>query len=414
MLHAAVVLLLLQDASGEVARQVARITSKDPRASMDAVSRLSDLAATSREAVQAAAAKLPDELSFYRTVLQEELRVRERLAGTYPKLKRASIEARDQTGLAVINEMATKFGEKLDVNNFGRGAVAPAAPAGPALTFKLDDVSYMEALEAVCRQGKLGLYSNGSQLMLNPFQENVALSAFRNFLVLVPTATRSRRIEFGAGETRSLRFSLNLFWDSDTSVARIVKVQVVEALDGKGKAIPPLPEEPMGPETPRKEGDPVLNIVNRFNQFEIALTMTDADKISRLRGFYETLVPTGTSAFDLTDLEKEPKLSDDHYEVQAVRKVEGGAAQILLRVRPKGSMDELIKAPVELQGVFDGGAEVSLFTSGRVTEGRLEYPVVESNRQLGQPQVIKGLKLRIARSLVERRIPFEFCDIALK
>src|ERR1051326_8921094 len=259
MLHAVIVFaLLLQDTPSEISRQAARISAKDPHASLDAVSRLSELAVTSRASVEKAAAAIPEDVAFYRLALQEELRARDRLGELYPKLKRASIDAKDLAAIGVLNEMCTKFGEKLELANYTRPGMP--APAQGSVTVRLEDASFAESLAAVARQTKMGFYWNGVRLMPNPFQETIGAFGYRNFFAFISFATRSRKIEFGAGETRSLRYAVSLYWDSQATVARTVKVRVVQALEGNGKAVPALRDEPSSPEASRKEGDPVGNV----------------------------------------------------------------------------------------------------------------------------------------------------------
>lgn len=401
-----IALAVLPQAS-EVERQAARITGADGRATFDAISRLVDLAATSREAVEAAASKLPDDLAFYREALREELKAREGA----PRLKRASFEAKEQSPLAALNEITAKFGEKLDLNNLSRGAGGPVS----TVTVKLQDASYMEALDSICRQAKATLYSNGATLSVNPFQQDFGSFHYRNYLVLLPSATLSRRIEFGGGETRSVRIQLNLFWDSEGRIVRSVRVRVAEAIDGNGKPVATLPEEPQPAEPARKEGDPVANFASPWNQYEIALAVPDAAKISRVRGFYEALASREASDFEFKDLGKDERKSDDHYEVEIARKTDAGTPRLLLRVKPKGSMETFLKTFLELRGWVVEGQEVPVYTSGRLSEGWVDYPIAETTRfEVQSPQRLKGLRLRIHRVLVERRIPFEFADIPLK
>lgn len=394
---------------GEVARQAARITAKDPRASLDAVSRLVDLAATSREAVASAASKLPDELSFYRTALQEELKAREGA----PRLKRASFDAADRAPNAILNEIAAKFGETIDLNNLNRGGAA-AVPGPATITLKMENVSYMEALEAVCRQAKVGITLNGMQVFINPFQEHLGASAYRNYIVLLPFVTRSRRIEFGAGETRSLRLTMQLLWDSEGGVVRVGRAQVVEAVDEKGKAVEALPEEPAPPEPARKEGDPVWNYASRWNQGEIALKIPEAGKIARLRGFYEVEGSREASAFEFADLTKDEKKADDHYEVETLRKGAGGNALIELRVKPKGPIEAFLKMPLEVRAWVADGRETPLYVQGSLKDGRVEYHFPQMSHYLGNAVAIKTVKVRVHRSLVPRRIPFEFADLPVQ
>jgi hypothetical protein len=156
----------------------------------------------------------------------------------------------------------------------------------------------------------------------------------------------------------------------------------------------------------------VGTLVSRFNQWEIALTMPETEKLARLRGFYEVEVPGAVNVFEFTDLEKDQKKSDDSFELETVRS--SANPRLLLRIKAKGSIDELIKMPLELTGTLADGMEVPMYTSGRLSEGRLEFPLVETSRQFGQPQALKSIRLRAFRSLVARRIPFEFADLPAK
>ena len=388
--------------------------------SLGAVSRLVDRAATAREEVEAAAARMP--AGFHRTVLQEELKSRP------TTLKRVSFDLKEQAAAGVFNEIASKFGEKLDAQHLQRGGPGGAFLAIAGL--KLENASFMEALDAACRQAKVGVFTNGVQLSLNPWQENLASSPYRNYLVTLHTATRSRVIEFGAGETRAVVLSLNLFWDSDGGVVRVGKVRLAEAIDDQGRPVAGKPEEPAPAQPERKEGDPVVHWIVRWSQQSMALQVPDAAKLSRLRGFYEVRMPQATREFELGDLEKGSAKSDEHYEVQATRKKEYGPGGVLLRVKPKGPLEEYLKAPVEIFGsgealqeapVRDGGtatvrgrAEVMVYAQGRVVDGAVEYRLTAPGVPANTHPEFKSLRVRIHRATVERLIPFEFTDVPIR
>ncbi len=388
--------------------------------SLGAVSRLVDRAATARGEVEAAAARMP--AGFHRTVLQEELKSRP------TTLKRVSFDLKEQAATGVFNEIASKFGEKINLQHFQRGGPGGGAQATVAL--KLENASFMEALDAACRQAKVGVFTNGLQLALNPWQENLASSPYRNHLVVLSTATRSRKIEFGAGETRSVVLALNLFWDADGGVVRVGKVRLAEAIDDQGRPVAAQPEEPAPAPPERKEGDPVVHWINRWSQQPLALQVPDAPKLSRVRGFYEVHVSQVSSNFELGDLEKGPAKSDDHYEVQATRKKEFGPGGILLRMKPKGSLEEFLKTPVEVFGsgealleapVGEGAtatvrdrAEVPVYAQGRVVDGAVEYRLIASGLPADTPAEYKSLRIRIHRATVERLIPFEFSDVPIR
>jgi hypothetical protein len=400
-------LLSLQD---DVAKQAARVGEKDSRASFDAVSRLADLAAASRPAVEAAAAKLPD---FYRDVLLEELRARERMGGRYPKVRRLSIDAKDQPPLTVFSEINAKHGEALELSFFNRGAAA-----GAPVTLRIEDASFMEALDAACRQCKAGVMLNGTRLAVNPFQANVGMFSFRHCLVQVTAASRSRKIEFGAGETRSFRLTFQLLWESDAGILRVVKARVTDAVDSGGKAVAALPEPPAEPAPPRKEGDPVVvtNVLQGWNQEEVALEVPPGDTLKRLRGWYDVLMVNETSSFEFASLDKEEKKGDDHYAVEAGRKKEGDQLKLVIRVTPKAGVEAFLKSSVEVRGVWSGSADMPLYLQGRVVESRVEYTLALPTSELAQQVTpdLKSITLRIHRAPFERRIPFEFIDLPVK
>lgn len=333
---------LAQGGADEVARQAARISAADHREAFDAVSRLADLAQQSKPAVEAAAATLPDELRFYRDGLQEELRVREALGGRYPELKRRTFQFKDQSPLGAVNQVSAEFSEKVDLNLFRRGVAA--AP----FSLQLKDVPFMEALEGISRQTKLGLFVNGFQLSLNPMMPSIGSIAYRNFLVLIEGANRNRRIEFGAGETKSLQFWLRLVADSNVKLLRVSRLKLVEALDGEGGAIRELPApraEDSHSGVPEKNASPQVFLFAPVvpDQMILTLALPKSETVARLRGWYEVVVGGDSSVFEFVDLATPKKKADDFFEVEVSRTLAEKLQKVTVLVTPKGGVEAFLK-----------------------------------------------------------------------
>lgn len=398
----------------EIARQAAALTLKDHRPAFAAVSRLADLAAGSRPAVEAAAAKLPEEAAFYREALREELRLREKLGARFPTLKRRSFDFKEQSPQAAYTQVTTQFAEKLDLSNFRRGN------GGTPFSLELKDVSYMEALDEIGRKSKAGLFMNGTMLSVAPQYGSVSTFAYRNFLVLVPAASRSRLVEFGGGERRSLNIFLQVQGDSEGSLLQVGKPRLVDAVDGDGRAIGEAAPEPVEAPEPEPKGERKgtvgLYTINTWVQHELRLALPKNETLARLRGWIDIHVPGEVSSFEFADLSKPDKKSDDHFTVEISRSVEPNLVKIELRVTPRAGVEAFLKMPTECRGNWSIGGEQAFFVGGKVVDGRVDYVAnFPTGGQVdGRTQDLKSLKLRIHRSPIERKIPFEFRDIDFK
>jgi hypothetical protein len=407
-----IALFALLAGQDDVARQAARITEKDSRASFDAISRLADLAASSRSAVEGAAGGLPD---FYRDALRAELRVRERMGARYPNLKRYSFQFENQSPMAVFADLNSKSGGRLEL-----AILARTAPSAAPLTLNLPDVPVFEALEAACRQSKCGLFHNGWKLALNPVQENVGTFSYRSWLVQVLGTSRSRKIEFGAGSSRRFVLTMQLFGDPEDSVVRVGGAKVSEALDAGGKLVRPIPEEPppaAPPEAPpRKEGDPVTNVLTGgWNQAEVALEVPPGETLRRVRGWYEVLVAGEWSSFEFDSFDSMVKKQDEHYAVEAGKRTDGDATALVIRVTPKAGLEGFLKSWVGVRGVWAGGPNTPLGLEGKAAGDHVEYLFPLSQVLGGGGALLpRSISVRIPREPFERRVPFEFTDLPVK
>ena len=305
-------LLALQE---DVEKQAARVTEKDSRASFDALSRLADLAGPSRAAVEKGAGTMP---AFYREALLEELRMQERMGDKCPKLKRLSLDIRNQAPLAVFTDLNTQHGDKLQLSFLNPRM---GGQAGANLTLRAGDVTFMEALDAVCRESKSSLMMNGWRYGINPHQPNVASFAYRNVIVQVGSASRQRKVEFGAGETRSYQLSLQIFWDIDAPLLQVVKGRVTEALDSAGGTVAVLPPPVAAPEAEPARNDASLASLYpmSFSTQEVQLAVPKGDTI-RVRGWYDVLVAGESSLFEFAPVGADAKKADERYALEVGKK----------------------------------------------------------------------------------------------
>lgn len=401
---------LFQGGAEEIARQAARLTDKDPRQSFNAVSRLAEVAAKSKPAVESAVAGLPKELAFYREALAEEIRVRETMGALYPALVRHSFDFKDQTPLSAWTQVSNMFGEKLELNFIRR-------VSGAALfNLELRDLTFMESLEEVSRGTKTGIFLNGAMLAVNPAQVTAGTCAYRNYMILMQRAVRSRKIEFGAGETRSLQVWLQIIGDSTGRLVRITRPRIAEAVDGDGVAVAELPENPKDEESeaPTKP-EASFQVAVPWHQSRVTLALPKSDTLARLRGWFDVVLSGESSGFDFTDLSKPTKQTDEHFEVEVERIAEAESPKIVVRVTPKDGIKGYLTMAAEAKGSWKvGKGEQPLYLPGKVEGNQVKYTLVLPGAEAGRAQELTSIRLKFHRAAVERRIPFEFRDLEFK
>ncbi len=403
------VLLLTQEQS-EVDKQAARITDKDPAASFDAISRLIDLAATSKPAVEAAAAKVSD--SFYRTVLEEELKARERLGAKFGTVTRISIDVKDKTLASVLQELTEKSKEKLDAY------WVMQSRGSQGVTVKINDAPVLEAVRAICAEahlratlqyGLIQIYEGGGV-------GNGPACQYRNFLISAWSLQKTREIELGGPANKILYMQLQALWDRAIMVARAEKSEIIECVDNKGRAIPVAPEEAKPPST----ADPAV-ISNGLSwgwapSVRLQWPAEDAEKIARLRGAFTILVPDATASVVLK--EKGAKATDDAFEatLEGMRS-ERNRAEAVVRIKP-ASLDEFRKMTVGFRVKVKDGDERWCYATGRVTDGVVEYtvsPRLTGEESSGRKVIeIESVEVMVIKTTLPRRIFYEFRDVPLK
>jgi hypothetical protein len=410
-MHLLLVLLCLQELS-ELQKQIARIGDKDPAASFDAISRLVDLAA--KEEVAAAAAKLPDALAFYRTALQEELKARERMKEKFGEVTRVSIDAKEKTLASVIEELAEKTKEKLDAH-----WVLQSRGSQP-VTVKVDDVTALEAIRVVCAEARLRASPQWGLIQL--FDGGVAGGGpcfhYRNFQLSAWSVQKTRDVEFGGEKTRTLNVQLQSMLDRTLLIAGIEKADVLECVDDKGRAIPPVDEPKTTPVAAATDSAVVANLLQWSWAPTIRLQWPadDAEKIARLRGSVTLLAVDATASVLLK--EKGAKAEDPLFtaSLEGVR-AERNRVEAVVRITPK-SMAEFRKQTIAFRVKIKDGDQRYCFGSGRISEGSVDYSV--SPRLTGEESSgrkvleVESVEVILVKSTMGRKLFYEFRDVPLK
>jgi hypothetical protein len=190
-------------------------------------------------------------------------------------------------------------------------------------------------------------------------------------------------------------------------------VELIEAVDDQGRALEPLPEEPA---PPMKEPVVENDAAESWQTLRMKLPAKDAQKIARLRGAFAVRVPVESATYALG---VDGKASDDALEitVEAGQKARRGSPSFVARVKPK-SLEEFLKQPIDFRAKLKDGGERLCTASGKVSGGAVDYTltVPQSYRDQveGRTPEVEGITAVVHRKLAERKIRFEFRDIALK
>ncbi len=413
----------VQDAS-EVQKQAARVSESDPTTSFDAISRLVDLAATSKAEVEAAAAKLP---AFYKEALLEELKAREKLGAKFGKEIRVSLDLKEKSVSEAITELTEASKEKVDTTWAFRDQAQPTTQ----VTLKLEDVTFLRALDAICKEPKLWIY--GAEEGVAVYQNGGMIhgtSIYRHFLLQVSSAEKQRRTEFGGKTKHTLTLRVSGVWDSKAGTIHGRDLRLVEAVDDKGRTLQAMPREE-GERDLYEVDESVDNGVNvGFDgELRFKLPEKDAEKIARVRGSVAFLVPVKTATLTLACKEGKPEpVSDDFVEFSIVElpgQVEqrGGfqrfnSEEVKVRVKPKGDLEALKKTPLAFTMKVKDQEAYRASVYGRVVDGALEYTLYPMMRgqQFGGGDAMnyESITIHAHRECVERRVSFEFRDLPLK
>jgi len=405
--------VLAQDPPKPDARKlVERITPADPAAAFDAIGRLADLPAAD---VEAAAAALPEDAAFYRNALLAELKVVAKLGDRYPREARVSVAAKDRMPRDILADILDKSKETVDSGWAFQG------PGQPPISLQLDDVPFLAALKAFCKEASVRLQSQVGSLMLYRGGGDLGPTfQFRNYLLVVTSVVRTRRVVFGAGEKRTLLISATLMCDARSGTIGVARLESAEAVDDKGRRFESAPED--------REEAPADDLPEAAPNAQLPLTLSiplkppekGVDKIARLRGSFSALLPSATSRFTFSEkLEKGTKQSDDHFEVEIERAATvNRQTTAVLRVKPKGDMRAFLKLPVQILAKTKDGPLRPCWTSGRVAKTEVEYTAQRyatgEEQMQGRANEIESVTLLVHRACDERVVWFELRDIPVE
>ncbi len=406
--------LLLQD--GELAREAARALGKDPAAALDAASRLVDLPPSAE--LDAALAAWPAEAAFLRDTVKAELAAKKVLGDRFGAVRRVDLDVDARPLPAVLQAVADSLKIRLDTSNAFPGAEPPA------VTIKAKGLTPLEALDRVLREGKLCAWPAEDTLRVQPGVSDFhPSSSWRNFLLRVQSVRRGRILELGGPAREVAQIQLQGWCDGAVAPAGGWSWQAVldEAVDDLGrpwKAGPPI-DPPADPGT-------YLNATGAGFAAMIDLAPPDAKsaKLSRLRGWVRTRIPTRSLRFDLPiDGGKPARLEVGGHVLEWKGRVirHGSPCWEFVVTAPKETADALATMPVDCAATETAGTPVARGVGVEARPGgAVAYTFssfegyFDDEPEHAAAQPVTRLVFNLHVETVERRIPFEFRDLPLK
>jgi hypothetical protein len=439
MMRAAAVLILLCLQDDKVALHLKTLESPgDLRKIYHAVA---DLASVGEPALPAIEARLKVAQGRSRDYLQlaaDEIRAARVLTGL-PHPKRVTMKSADRNVVELLNELRTKSGLAVTLENLMGDEKLPEVP------IDIRDATMLEAFDAICRAGNVTLTMESGQFMLYPGDyPDLPRFFYDQYFFRLHAFTVLKTVDFRKPAVQSFSIQMEMLWDPAAAPCRFGATVVVEAADDKGKNLVPPPEPPKPVPPPPKPGDEPMDDEAEFVQeslqkLELLTPSPGAQKLAILRGHTTIGLPKDKLSVSFApDPAKKPEGDTSPFEglvrksgdftVKIVR-VEPALCRITCEVSSKTlKPEDLSKMPFLAAVVLKGGEPTRAFVNPwSLKEGVAEVMVGFQPLNLKEvlvvpggedrpapPPVIEKINLSLVTAVQERRIPFEFREVKLK
>ena len=447
--------VLMQDAD-RVGPLVRDLESPDLHKVYRAVAGLSELGEPAIPALEARAKESKGRVRDYLQLAADEIRAAKQLAGVPPS-KRITLKSADRNVIELLNELRTRSGLALALENLLGDEKMPEVPVD------VQDVPTLEAFDAICKAGNVSILMDNGQIMLyqGEYQE-LPRFFYDHYFFRLGSFALTKTADFRRPAAQSFRVQMEMLWNPAAAPCRFSAPVVVEAVDDKGKSLlvaADAAKRKDDPEDDEEEPGPV-------SMLKLVPPSPGSEKIALLRGFASVALPRTrvTVAFGEeappkkietapVAAPKKPTRADeaapkpppkpapppeppsslegkiktvDGFKIR-VAKVEPSLYQVIYEVSsPSMKPDALSKLPFQATVLLKGGETTRCFISPSAKQETADITVQfhplhlqEALVQPGEdrpppPPVIEKIELSIVTAVQERRIPFEFREVKLK
>jgi hypothetical protein len=286
---------------------------------------------------------------------------------------------------------------------------------------KLEDATFWESLDEICKKASIWYFPATEPLYLNGGMASLKPRVYYGpLMVVMDRVQQHRRITFSAVEND---FSIRLILVWEKSVAPLgttFRYHLAQATDDKGVSL--LPETPKT--APLKSGVLVRNPGAGVELAGLKTPSPDAKKLARVEGTLELEFPKRVDEVRF-DVGTDAAVTA----LPAVKEVDGVRVE-LKSVAPQGAWGATAEISVKFADAKEaadfriGGADVDFLTSADAKRSnswiggaRLEkdtYSFSTHWRNGGRAEMPKEIRVRIPRGGIIKNIPFSFKDVELK
>jgi len=414
-------LLILTQAGDPSARETADLISdRDPIKSFKAISALVDMSESRRGEVERELTRLP---TFYREVLESELKARAALGSSFGRGARVNLNGAGKTVWTCFEELARTPGMRIDFQPWKDRLVDAPFDAD----FK--DVWAIEAFVRLCERAhaithtwvwpddKLRVSSTGNGMGAPPAPRPWFF--YRNIAVGLDLVKWRKIVDFTGRPDWVVRLAFRTVLSPETKAVKWTHVRLIEAIAEGGQALSLAQEEDTA--MPGFE-----SLESRsYQPFEIGLRLPEGvRKIARLRFCVTARIPAEIRRYEVDQFSagRTVKTGDELYDI-FVRPEEGlepTSDYVSVRIRPKKTPhSQLAGLPFRVLYKFDrpgpGGSGYEFTGQGDEMMAQTGWCTLRDGPWFdgGKPRRPLKVEVEIPVGLRDRPVYVEFRDVPL-
>ncbi len=359
---------------------------------------------------------------FFQRVARDEQAARKALGARYGTVRPVTIKVQGKKPAEILAEIVKQGGLEVDTT------YSLQRQPGEPLDLAVEDLTPLGALREFCAATKLTPSTSAGRGPIFLHQGGGEIGpgmAFRNFLVTHAVTSRNLVLDFAGPPSKGLLVSFNLLWDPGLDVIDVRdEVEVLEAVDDKGRALGRAPEAYVAAQRRSAEASGRSGWLGLRNpQLLLAAPEPDAAAIARIRGRAVALLSAEASSLVLDKVDEGPQSGEnDAFRARADASGDRmGQSSVQVRITPKGMTPaEFLARPLQLKvrigslGERSCTARVRVEGGEVVLEGQPAYHPADWQGARPGERNITGVTVTLHTRCLERNAWFELAGLPLK
>lgn len=288
------------------------------------------------------------------------------------------------------------------------------------LSVRLEDATFWESLDEICRKGSIWYYPANDPLYLNGGMASIKPRAYYGpVMVVVDHLVHQRKVTFEAIESDYV-IRLMCVWErSITPLGPTGRFHLTQATDDTGATL--LPSRPPAPTV--RTVMPVRFPAATLDLGGLLAPSPAAKKLARVEGTFELEFPARIEEVRIEIQGDTPtairELDGAVVELKSLAPQSswGSAAEFQIRFRDPREVSSYRVGASDVEFVGPGDAKRLGWIGGATRDlekGTFTFTAHLRNGGVGRPELPREIRLRIPRGSVVKDVPFLFKDVELK